>query len=70
MELDNTGVIDIRIVRQWLDSSAGILHDPRCGIKLLAGFDDDGVYLFCLECNDKIYIGMDTYNAMKAELNV
>jgi hypothetical protein len=70
MEIDTTGVIDIRIVRQWLDTASGVAHSPSCSIKLLAGFEDDTVYLFCLECNDKIYIGLDTYNAILEELNV
>jgi len=70
MEIDSTGVIDIRIVRHWLDTRGGFFHSPSCTISLMAGFDDDGVYLFCLECNDKVYIGMHTYETILEELNV
>jgi|DEB19_MinimDraft_3_1074340.scaffolds.fasta_scaffold05434_2 hypothetical protein len=70
MQVDNTGVIDIRVVRLWLDTREEFVHNLSCSTKLLAGFDDDGVYLFCLECNDRIYVGLDTYLKMKGELNV
>ena len=69
MDIDNTGVIDIRIVRLWLEQRDGFYH-PGCSTSLLTGFDDDGVYLFCLECNDKAYIGLLTYQQMLGELNV
>lgn len=69
MHIDNTGVIDIRVVRQWLDTRTDFSHNVSCGVKLLAGFDDDGVYLFCLECSDRVYVGMDTYRTMERELN-
>lgn len=70
MDLDNTGNIDIRIVRKWLDNRDGYFHGPECTTKLLSGFDDNGVYLICLECNEKTYIGLHTYETMKREIGV
>lgn len=70
MDLDNTGTIDIRVVRQWLDNRDGYRHGAECTTKLLTGFDDDGVFLICLECKEKTYVGLHTYEIMKRELNV
>ena len=69
MEIDNTGVIDIRIVRRWLEHKSGFFHSG-CSTSFLAGFDDNGVYLFCTECNDKVYVGLHTYTQMLGEINV
>lgn len=69
MNIDNTGVIDIRVVRQWLDTRTDFSHNVSCSSKLMSGFDDNGVYLFCLECNDKVYVGIETYMTMEREIN-
>jgi hypothetical protein len=70
MDLDTTGDIDIRVVRQWLNNRDGFRHGAECTTKLICGFDDNGVYLICLECNEKTYVGLHTYETMKRELNV
>lgn len=67
MSIDNTGVIDIRIVREWLAIRETVYHGT-CLASLLSGFDDDGVYLFCTECSDKIYIGLETFQTMEREI--
>lgn len=67
MSIDNTGVIDIRVVREWLALRDTVYHGT-CLTSLLSGFDDNGVYLFCTECSERIYIGLDTYKAMEREM--
>lgn len=67
MNIDSTGVIDIRVVREWL-AFRGTVYHGTCLTSLLSGFDDYGVYLFCTECSDRIYVGLDTYRSMEREL--
>jgi len=66
--IDNTGDIDIRVVRKWLKNRESVFHGT-CSSNYIAGFDD-AVFLTCFECSEKIYIGLDTYIVMKREVNV
>jgi len=63
----NTGEVDIRIVREWLKLK-DYPSDGICDMPLITGFDDEGVYLTCLDCRSKTYIGINTYNIMTAEV--
>lgn len=67
-DIDNTGDIDIRVVREWLKNRQSVFHGT-CSTNYVTGFDE-AVYLICFECSEKIYIGLDTYLVMKREINV
>jgi hypothetical protein len=61
--------MDIRIVREFIKNYPSELFCEKDNRPLLPNLrHDDTIYLYCLECNDTIEIGYNSYDRMKAAL--
>lgn len=66
-EVPTTEDIDIRVVREWLKRRGGFFH-AACTSSMITGYDDQGVYLKCLECSEIARIGISTYHRIMKEI--